>query len=121
MVGRIVTSCLLSVAGTVIASCSETPQTRTLAITRVNVVDIVDGRVTPHSTVTISAETIASVTPNGVPPADARVVDGQGKFLIPGLWDMHAHIEAGGESWLQLYVANGVTGVRDMVRTSTSF
>jgi len=48
------------------------------------------------------------------PPADAQVVDGQGKFLIPGLWDMHAHTEASGESWLQLYVANGVTGIRDM-------
>jgi hypothetical protein len=41
-------------------------------------------------------------------------VDGQGKFLIPGLWDMHAHVEMAGESSLQLYVANGVTGIRDM-------
>ena len=41
-------------------------------------------------------------------------MDGQGKFVIPGLWDMHAHMEMTGESSLQLYVANGVTGIRDM-------
>ena len=34
-------------------------------------------------------------------------MDGQGRFVIPGLWDMHAHMEMTGESSLQLYVANG--------------
>ena len=106
--------CLLAVAATFIATVSVTPQTRTLAITRVNVVDVVSGRIVPNSTVTIRGRTIASVTQNSAPPADAQVVDGQGMFLIPGLWDMHAHMEATGESWLQLYVANGVTGIRDM-------
>jgi imidazolonepropionase-like amidohydrolase len=48
-------------------------------------------------------------------PAGARVIDGRGKFLIPGLWDMHVHTAiAGGRALLGLYVANGVTGVRDM-------
>ena len=106
--------CLLAVAATFIATVSVTPQTRTLAITRVNVVDVVGGRIVPNSTVTIRGRTIASVTQNSAPPTDVQVVDGQGKFLIPGLWDMHAHMEATGESWLQLYVANGVTGIRDM-------
>jgi len=91
-----------------------TPQVQTLAISRVNVVDIVDGRIVPNSTVTISGETIASVIQNGAPPSGARVVDGRGKFLIPGLWDMHAHIQGSGEPWLKLYMANGVTGIRDM-------
>ena len=45
-------------------------------------------------------------------PEGARVVDGNGKYLIPGLWDMHAH--TAGPSFLPLYLANGVTGVRDM-------
>ena len=40
-------------------------------------------------------------------PGDAQIVDGQGRFVIPGLWDMHAHMEMTGESSLQLYVANG--------------
>jgi hypothetical protein len=90
------------------------PPTRALTISHVNVVDVIDGRIVPDSTVTTSGRTIASVTAGRAPRVDARVLDGQGKFLIPGLWDMHAHMEMSGESWLQLYTANGVTGIRDM-------
>jgi imidazolonepropionase-like amidohydrolase len=50
----------------------------------------------------------------GIPPG-ARIIDGRGKYLIPGLWDMHVHtVMPGGRDVLPLYVANGVTGVRDM-------
>ena len=114
MVDRKATICLLSLAAIFITAVSVTPQTQALAITRVNVVDVVDGRIVPNSTVTIGGKTIVSVIQNGAPPASAQIVDGQGNFLIPGLWDMHAHMEATGESSLQLYVANGVTGIRDM-------
>src|SRR5262245_5546158 len=94
---------LVGILGTPISGSS---QPRALAITHVNVVDVIDGRIVPDVTVTIADATIASVAPNAKPPANARVVDGQGKYLIPGLWDMHAHMEATGEPWLQLYVAN---------------
>jgi amidohydrolase family protein len=53
-------------------------------------------------------------------PKQARTFDATGKFLIPGLWDMHVHImfgdwiPGGKEVSLPLFVANGVTGVRDM-------
>lgn len=104
---------LLSVT-TMVSVVAVASQTRPLTITAVNVIDILDGRILPNSTVTISDKTIVSVTQNGRPPAGAQVVNGQGKFLIPGLWDMHAHMEAAGESWLRLYVANGVTAIRDM-------
>ncbi len=117
MVARKITVALLAVVATVVATVSVTPQTRALAITRVSVVDVVDGRILQNSTVTIRSKTIASITQNSGPPRDAQVVDGQGKFLIPGLWDMHAHIEMTGESWLQLNVANGVTAIRDMGST----
>ena len=114
MVDRTNTIGLLAVVATVIATVSVTTQTRELAITHVSVIDVVEGRILANSTVTISGKTISSVTPDGAPRRDAQVVDGQGKFLIPGLWDMHAHIEMTGESSLQLDVANGVTGIRDM-------
>jgi hypothetical protein len=106
--------CLTVIAATCIAAVAAMPQTRTLAIANVAVVDVVDGRIIPKTTVTVSGQTIVGVTPNAAPPANARVVDGEGKFLIPGLWDMHAHMEATGESWLLVYLANGVTGLRDM-------
>src|SRR5262249_41975516 len=45
-------------------------------------------------------------------PAGATVIDGRGKFLIPGLWDMHAHLADPG--LLPLFIRYGVTGVRQM-------
>src|SRR5262249_13888889 len=45
-------------------------------------------------------------------PADAQVVDATGKFLIPGLWDMHVHWYQ--SDYLPLFTVNGVTGVRVM-------
>jgi Amidohydrolase family len=84
------------------------------AFTHVNVVDVVNGRILPDRTVVVSRGAIAAVTPNGKTPSGARVVPAAGKFLIPGLWDMHSHMELTGESFLPLYAANGVTGIRDM-------
>ncbi len=46
-------------------------------------------------------------------PTGARVIEGTGKYLIPGLWDMHVHTGQK-EIFFPLYIANGVTGVRDM-------
>jgi imidazolonepropionase-like amidohydrolase len=45
-------------------------------------------------------------------PAGAKVIDASGKFMIPGLWDMHAHWND--RDFLPLFLANGVTGVRIM-------
>lgn len=111
---RILATCLLAIAATVSTTATLTPRTQALAITHVNVVDVADGRIVQDVMVTMSGATIARVTHGGTPPADARVVDARGGFLIPGLWDMHAHMEASGASWLPLYIANGVTGIRDM-------
>ncbi len=49
-------------------------------------------------------------------PKSAFVIDGSGKFLIPGLWDMHVHTlyESGPTRYFPLLIANGVTSVRDM-------
>jgi imidazolonepropionase-like amidohydrolase len=88
-----------------------------VAITRVTVIDGRDSTPRANQTVVIRGTRIASVGPaaSARVPAGARVVDGRGKFLIPGLWDMHVHTSVvGGRGILALYVANGVTGVRDM-------
>jgi hypothetical protein len=97
-----------------VLSVSAAQQAPPLAITGVNVVDVVDGQITANATITIDGARIVDVTQAGAPPKKARVVDARGTFMIPGMWDMHAHMEASGPSWLQLYVANGVTGLRDM-------
>jgi hypothetical protein len=114
MPSRRIISIVAACAGCLAASVSVTPQGRPLAFTRVSVVDVINGQIVPNSTVVINGRTITAVTPGGAPPAGAQTVDGLGKFLIPGLWDMHAHVQGSGEPWLQLYAANGVTGIRDM-------
>ena len=47
-------------------------------------------------------------------PKHSQVIDAKGKFLFPGLWDMHVHLAKAGESTLPLFIANGITSVRDM-------
>ena len=51
----------------------------------------------------------------GLLPDNAKIVDATGKFLIPGLWDMHIHTLQNGrpELFFPLLLASGVTGVRD--------
>jgi imidazolonepropionase-like amidohydrolase len=88
-----------------------------LAITHATVIDGRDSIPRRDQTVIVRGNRIAIVGPSRTTPAPtgARVVDATGKFLIPGLWDMHVHVAvAAGRTLLGLYVANGVTGVRDM-------
>jgi len=49
-----------------------------------------------------------------IPPGPARVINARGKFVIPGLWDMHVHIGATPEKFFPLFAAAGVSGVREM-------
>ncbi len=70
-------------------------------------------------TVVIRSGTIIEVGPSGEVevPAGATVVDGRGRFLIPGLWNMHVHALWAADvpaTFLPLFVAHGITGVRDM-------
>lgn len=85
------------------------------AIKNVTVVDVVNARTLPGCTVLVKGKTISAVGPSSAiqVPGSARVIDGSGKFAIPGLWDMHTHFTADPSS-LDLFIANGVTGVRDM-------
>jgi Amidohydrolase family len=88
-----------------------------VAITHVTLIDPATASVRGDATVVIEGRRIREVTDGARAhvPAGARTIDGRGKFLIPGLWDMHVHTDVpGGRPLLSLYVANGVTGVRDM-------
>jgi imidazolonepropionase-like amidohydrolase len=70
----------------------------------------------PATTVIIDGNRIRAVGParSTRPPAGARIVDGSGKFLIPGLWDLHVHLGSAGKEALPQFIGWGVTGVRDM-------
>jgi imidazolonepropionase-like amidohydrolase len=88
-----------------------------VAITNVTVIDGTSATPRASQTVIVRGNRITAVGAAGSTraPSDAQVIDGRGKFLVPGFWDMHVHTAiAGGRPLLGLYIANGVTGVRDM-------
>ena len=89
-------------------------QTAPLAITHVTVIDATGAAPQRDMTVLIGGERIQTLGRTGelaVPP-NAQVIDASGKFLMPGLWDTHVHWND--ERYLQLFIANGVTGIRVM-------
>ena len=92
-----------------------------LVIVHVTVVDTKSGSLLPDSTVVVRDQHIALVGPSAsvTPDTHSTIVEGRGKYLIPGLWDMHVHTVFGDwvpadEHTLQMFVVNGITGVRDM-------
>ena len=88
-----------------------------LVVTHATVVDPDAVQPRRDQTIVVRGARIEAVGPSATTPvpAGARVVNATGKFVIPGMWDMHVHTDVpGGEALLPLYVAHGVTGVRDM-------
>ena len=111
--------CSLMVAGT---ASSALGAEQALVIDHATVVNVNDGSLLRNMAVVITGDRISAVTASATTKTlkGAQVVDGTGKFVIPGLWDMHVHTIFG--DWLPkdekvilpLFVANGITGVRDM-------
>jgi amidohydrolase family protein len=91
-----------------------------LVVTHVTVIDGADSVARPDQTIIVRGNRIVAVGPaaSTAVPSTARVIAGAGKFLVPGLWDMHVHTDVpGGREVLRLYVANGVLSVRDLAGT----
>jgi Amidohydrolase family len=83
-----------------------------LLIRDATVIDVVKGTRVHKCSVLIHDDKIIGVGPGLIAPKNATVVEAAGKFVIPGLWDMHVQLR--GREQLPLYLAYGVTGVRDM-------
>ena len=90
-------------------------QQKALVFAHVTVIDATGAPAKHDMTVMIKGDRIAALgkTASLDVPENAHVVDATGKFLIPGLWDMHVHPWSG-KNFLALFIANGVTGVRVM-------
>jgi imidazolonepropionase-like amidohydrolase len=87
------------------------------AMTNVALIDGTGAPPRPNVTVVISGNRIAAILPTDA-QLDARTekidkIDGRGKFLIPGLWDMHTHLAYAGDVTCTTLIAHGVTSVRD--------
>jgi imidazolonepropionase-like amidohydrolase len=111
--------CLALVSAT--CGCSRR-DAHVLAITHVTVIDATGAAPRKDATVVIEGDRIASIVDARAAslPREARVIDGAGRFLIPGLADMHVHLTGAGEPGgsreflLPLLLANGITTARDM-------
>lgn len=94
-------------------------QTDSVVVQDVTVIDSTGAPPRPHVSVLIVGGNIKSISPASETPTPRNgrsTLDGRGKFLIPGLWDMHIHSLSNNrpDRFFPLFIANGVTGVRDM-------
>lgn len=97
--------------GTALGNQSST----SVVITHVTIIDTRGGPARRDMNVIIQGDRIASIEKGNTKlRPGAIVLDGRGKFLIPGLWDMQVHLSWTTASALPLLVANGITNVRDM-------
>lgn len=99
----------------------------TIAVVHATVIDGTGAAPMPDATVLIRGNVIVAIGPSGkvAVPSAARRLNGTGKFVIPGLWDMHTHVDdpellelnpkpEEKAQWLPVFVLNGVTGIREM-------
>jgi hypothetical protein len=100
---------------TLLAFCASSYGQNTKVIRNVNVISMKNSQVLKNRDVFIIGERIAKIEKHNSEKTspEAEYIDGRGKFLIPGLWDMHVHAWDA-KVFLPLFLANGVTGVRDM-------
>jgi imidazolonepropionase-like amidohydrolase len=112
--------CVLLIAA---ACLAQSTTSSTLIIHDVTVIDARGAPAKPHQTVIMRDGKIEAINSSGGALGEklpGTHVDGTGKYLIPGLWDMHVHMvfgdwfSRGKEVTLPLFIANGITGVRDM-------
>ena len=97
------------------------PEPADLLIRSATIIDVRDGTLIPDRSIVIRGREIVAVGPGDLDRrySAAHTVDAAGRFVIPGLWDMHVHFGGGNElvaenqALLPLYVAHGVTTVRD--------
>jgi imidazolonepropionase-like amidohydrolase len=109
---------VLLVLGLVAGVAPAGAQGEQVVIRGATIVDVSAGRLVPGQTIVVSGNRIVSVGRDAAarPAAGARTVEASGKFVIPGLWDMHVHATGPvlDRLFLPVLVAHGVTGVRDM-------
>ncbi|GJM32514.1 MAG: amidohydrolase [Saprospiraceae bacterium] len=104
-----------------VQACTSGPspdEARYIAIEHTNVVDVINGQLVPDQTVVIKDSLIHYIGDNWQGSGHhVEIIDGHGKYLMPGLWDMHVHVcwEQSNDSLVfPALLANGITGFRDM-------
>ena len=106
----------------IVAAAPATAETADTIIRHVAVVDVEYARVRTNQAVAWRGDTIVAVGPDATVSKNwsaSTQIDGKGRYLIPGLWDMHVHFGGGpslieeNKALLPLYIAHGITTIRD--------
>jgi len=98
------------------ALAQRSPSDSSVAFTHATVIDGAGGPPQGGMTVVVRGGRIVRVGKDETVRVlhGARIIDARGKYLTPGFWDMHVHVAKAGSSSLALFIANGITSVRDM-------
>ncbi len=123
-VAPMLVACLLTLVASAQSAAAQQPSradsiasSQSTVITNATVVDVASGRLLPGMNIVVTGNRIVRVdrTRMAFPP-NATMVDGAGAYVIPGLWDFHVHSAYPflDKQLMPLYIANGVTGVREM-------
>ena len=108
--------------GLIISSCTSKPVIQLdLLITNIDIVDVESGKLVSNQQIGIRGDTIQWIANMNSHEnfITKQTIDGNGKYVIPGLWDMHVHFRGGeglieeNKNLLPLYTAYGISGVRD--------
>jgi hypothetical protein len=93
-------------------------QAQNIFIKNINIVDVQKGALTENQNVRIEGNKIVAINKKMAAKSKDIIIDGTGKYLIPGLCDFNAYVlkyEAAGVAAFNLLLANGVTSVRDLL------
>jgi len=104
-----------------VATAQRTAVNSGLVLNGVTIVDTHTGALTPGRAIAIDGGKIVKIGPAGsiTVSGTAKSIDARGKFVVPGFWNMHAHVFDPDETRDNLYLmlANGITGFRQMSGT----
>jgi imidazolonepropionase-like amidohydrolase len=109
---------VLSVKALLLLSVFAFPQQKRLVLQNLNIVDVEKGGILQNQSVIVTGDRITKIGKSSSirPQGDDSVVNCDGQYLIPGLWDMHTHVWMA-EYYFPLFIANGVTGHRGMLES----
>ena len=86
-----------------------------IVIENSNVIDVRSGIILKNQNLLIENGLIKEITSKSIgKSSETKIIDATGKYIIPGLWDMHVHLYFDDKDFLRLYMANGVIGIREM-------
>jgi imidazolonepropionase-like amidohydrolase len=108
---------LLVLAAVAVPAPTGPSASSSLVFTHATVIDVRTGHVLRDQTIVITGDRISARSASATIPANAKVVDATGKFVIPGFWDMHVHALWSSDQvqrMFDMFLANGITNVRDM-------